>query len=278
MIRLAAYLLVLTVAACGSQTDSAPPETGSRRIVSLDYCADQYVIALADRENIAALSPDATSSFSYLREEAEGLPQIRPRAEDILTMKPDIVVRTYGGGPAITGFLERAGIRVIQIGYAPDLEAVKSHIRETAAALDAETRGAALIRQMEARLAALPEQDQKRAIMYLTSRGATAGRGTMIDDLINTAGFRNFQETGGWASIPLEQLAYEQPRTIATGFFETGDLTSDIWTSARHPVVRRALANAEIVNLPGAWTACSGWFLMDAIEAMATLPAGAAND
>ncbi|PZU18112.1 MAG: iron ABC transporter substrate-binding protein, partial [Citromicrobium sp.] len=49
-------LVCLSLCAC-----SQVPERGTdapRRIVSLDYCADQYVLKFADREDILALSPD----------------------------------------------------------------------------------------------------------------------------------------------------------------------------------------------------------------------------
>ncbi|MCA8893462.1 MAG: ABC transporter substrate-binding protein, partial [Hyphomonas sp.] len=67
--------------------------------VSLDYCADQYVLKLADREQILAISPDGDKEFSYMHEAAEDVPTVRPVAEDVLVLKPDLVVRAYGGGP-----------------------------------------------------------------------------------------------------------------------------------------------------------------------------------
>ena len=38
----------------------------AQRVISLDYCADQYVLKFVDPENIVALSPDAEEPFSYL--------------------------------------------------------------------------------------------------------------------------------------------------------------------------------------------------------------------
>ena len=87
------------------------------RIVSLDFCADQYVLKLADREQILAVSPDAVREFSYIRETAQGLPTVRSVAEDVLILKPDLVVRSYGGGPKAGDFFERAGIPVLQVGW-----------------------------------------------------------------------------------------------------------------------------------------------------------------
>ena len=254
--------------ACSDQDVSMPTGEG-RKIVSLDYCADQYVLKLAEPENILALSPDATASFSYFREEAKSFPTVRPRAEDVLLLKPDIVVRTYGGGPNATAFFEHSGISVVQIGYASDLNGVKAVIESAAQQMDAESRGSKLMAEMDSRLNALPNSQSRLNTLYLTSKGAVAGKQTMIDDLMSKAGVLNFQQASGWTSIPLERLAYESPQLIATGFFETSDLNSDRWTPARHPVAQRALAEIPLVNIPGAWTACGAWFLLDAVEALA---------
>ena len=74
MIRLAVTAIAALFSwAC--DTASAPiraTEATPRRIVSLDFCADQYVLKLADRESILAVSRDATKDFSFMREEALG--------------------------------------------------------------------------------------------------------------------------------------------------------------------------------------------------------------
>ncbi|MCC6788878.1 MAG: ABC transporter substrate-binding protein, partial [Hyphomonadaceae bacterium] len=53
---------------CASTAQAEP-----RRIVSLDYCADQFVLALADREQVAALSVGARRDDSYFRDRAQGM-------------------------------------------------------------------------------------------------------------------------------------------------------------------------------------------------------------
>jgi len=260
-------------AACGVDNSDPPahpaPPEGPRRIVSLDFCADQYVLKFAARENILALSRDAEAEYSYLRNEARGLRKVYARAEDILVLRPDLVVRTYGGGQNITGFLERAGVPVLQIGFANDLAGVKRIVLETSTGLDAKQKGKAVIAEMQARIDRLSIRDDQLTVLYLSSKGATAGRNTLIGDLINHVGFENFQREPGWRSLPLERLAYETPDIIAAGFFETSDLASDIWTPVRHPVAQRRMRGATMVSIPGAWTSCGAWFNLDAAEALA---------
>lgn len=263
-----AFLLLMACSESPAQHKNTPKLRG---IVSLDYCADQYVLALADPADILALSPQATAQFSYLRAQARQFRTLRPRAEDILTLQPALVVRSYGGGPMISTLLERAGIHTVQLPFSNDLAEVEKAILDISQQLGKETAGATLVAQMHARLAALPASKHKLEILYLTSKGVTAGPGTMIDVLIKAAGLKNFNQQPGWQSIPLEALAYQAPAYIATGFFDSSDLVSNIWTSARHPVAQRALAGAKRVDLPGAWTACGGWFMLDAVEAMAAM-------
>lgn len=248
--------------------DAAPPDSEPRRIISLDFCADQYLLAFADLDQIVALSPDATKSFSYFREQARGIRQTPARTEEILIQKPDAIIRTYGGGPNITAFMERVGVEVIQIAYANDLATIRQNVIDTAAALGAPARGAAVVAEIDGRLAAV-DPSSGSDILYMTSKGAVAGTDTLIDELITRAGHKNFVQSPGWRMAPLEQFAYAKPDTIAAGFFDGPDARTDIWSAARHPVARRAMHKSNVVDIPGDWTACSAWFVIDAIEAMA---------
>ena len=238
------------------------------RVVSLDYCADQFVIKLADRGDIAAVSPDAVRDFSYLRGQAVGLPTVQPSAEAVLALKPDLVVRSYGGGPELAGLLERAGVAVHQIGWGEDFDAVRTNVREAAAALGQAGRGEAVVGEFDRRLETLAKAGPL-ATLYLTSGGVTTGAGSMVDRMMTAAGLTNFQTRPGWNPIPLERLALEKPAMTAAAFFDDADAANDRWSSARHPIVRQTMADGPQAILDGSTTACGGWFVMDAVEALA---------
>ena len=260
-------------AACGHAASPDGPDGPARRIVSLDYCADQYVLGLVERSRILALSPDAGAAFSYLRAEAVGLPSVRPRAEDVLALRPDLVVRSYGGGPRAGAFLERAGVAVLQIGFAPDIESVRAGIRHAAAALGVPARGAALIADMDARLERARGAGADLRALYLTSAGVSAGSRTFVHHLIAAAGLGNFDDRSGWRSIPLERLAYEAPDFYAVASFGATNHES-AWTPFRHPVATERVEAGPALGIDGATTACGGWFLADAVEALAAGAAG----
>ena len=272
---LAAGLVAVLAAACGPAAPDGPNGL-ARRIVSLDYCADQYVLGLVERSRILALSPDAGEAFSYLRAQAGGLPTVRPRAEDVLILRPDLVVRTYGGGPRAGGFFEQAGIPVLQIDYAPDIASVRAGIRRAAARLDAGARGEALIAEMDARIERARARGSRARALYLTPAGVSAGSGTLVHDLIEAAGIDNFDERNGWRSIPLERLAYEAPDVYAVPSFGATN-HRNAWTPFRHSVATERVAAGPAVPIDGSTTACGGWFLADAVEALAEGGVGAAG-
>nr|WP_321490063.1 ABC transporter substrate-binding protein [uncultured Hyphomonas sp.] len=244
------------------------------RIVSLDYCADQYVLKFADREQILAISPDAVKDFSYMRDEAVGLPTVRPVAEDVLILKPDLVVRAYGGGPNAEAFFERAGVPVLTVGWTSNVDSeevgsIPSLVQHMADGLGQSEKGRQVISDFRSRLAQIRKRADGETALYLTPAGVTTGPGAMVHEMLLAAGFENFQDKPGWRSIPLERLAYEQPDVIAAAFFDQLTNHPDSWSPMKHPVAERQMQDQTVIPLKGAWTACGGWFIIDAIEALA---------
>ena len=276
MSRLAILSLAgISLTACGAPP---MPQAGNTdrpmRIVSLDYCADQYVLKFADPEQILAISPDGVKDFSYMRDQAVGVPTVRPVAEDVLILKPDLVVRAYGGGPNAEAFFERAGVPVLTVGWTSNVDteevgSIPSLIQHMADGLGQSERGRALVTDFRARLAAIDKRAGGEEALYLTPAGVTTGPGAMVHEMLVSAGFENFQEQPGWRSIPLERLAYERPDVIAAAFFDQKTNHPDSWSPMNHPVAERHMDEVPVVPLKGAWTACGGWFILDAIEALA---------
>lgn len=251
-----------------AQTNGRPTAQRPMRIVSLDFCADQFVLKLARRGDIVALSPDATKNFSYMRKEAAGVRTVRPNAEAVLALNPDLVVRSYGGGPNAKAFFEQAGVKVHQITYNDDYEAVRTNVREAATAMGQSEKGLAVVTDFDARLANL-KPAQGVSTLYVTPSGITTGPGSSIDLMMTTAGLTNFQTQKGWNALPLERLATARPDMVATAFFDDQTNHKNYWSSARHPIARNMLRQLPVAELDGSTTSCGGWFIMDAIEALA---------
>ena len=113
----------------------AGPAQAAPRVMSLDQCADQYVLALSPREAVVGVSPRVDDRDSYLRAMSAGLPQRRASAEAVLAARPDVVVRYWGGDARLTRTLERRGVRVVKIKEAQDFRDVSANVRRVAEAV-----------------------------------------------------------------------------------------------------------------------------------------------
>ncbi len=328
---ISAFALVAVLGGCGMERAGTLQKHEGRpqRVVSIDFCADQYVLRFVDRARILAVSPDAGREFSYMRQRALGLPTVRPVVEDVIILKPDLVVRSYGGGPQAAAMFQRAGVPVHGVGWASNFPEIARTIRETAGALGSPAEGQAVANEMTGRLAALAKsstafeqrcipaariarrsnipdipapcvlpaghspspaprpppgamrhdqldralghkQAPRTTALYMTSGGATSGPGTLIHAMLTAAGLENFQDRPGWRTIPLERLAYQQPDLIAAAFFSSAtNHHRHAWSPTRHPLAQTLLAKRTTIPIQGAWTACGGWFLTDAVEALA---------
>lgn len=251
----------------------APPALADapRRIVSLDYCADQYVLALADRAQIAAVSRGALRDDSYFRDRARGLRQTRGTLEEVLALRPDLIVRNWGGPFDAEAVYARFGVPVLQVGDTPDFASARADLVDAAQRLGQAQRGQALARDLDARLGALAAHASpaRPAVVYLSAGGAVAGRGVLMDAMIEAAGGRNVWARESWTVLPLERMVETPPALIALGFFDSGRTAVDAWSPSRHPVVRRALSDARTVRLPAATISCEAWYAIDAAEIIA---------
>lgn len=266
-LRAARLILSLIAALAAPCTAFASPA----RIVSLDYCADQFVLALADRAQIAALSRGAARDDSYFRARAEGLPRIRADVESVMARRPDLIVRSWGGGAQAEAIYARLGVSVLKLDDAPNFAAARATLLRAAEAMGQAPRGRRLAADLDARLARLALQAPTRRpdVLYVTAGGAVAGRATMMDAVIAAAGGRNARAYEGWRVLPLEGLLTRPPAIVAQGFFDSGQTRATPWTFARHPALARALAPARRVALPADEVSCAAWYDIAAAERLA---------
>lgn len=171
----------------------------TRRIISIGGSVTEIVYALGAGSRLVAV--DQTSLHPP---EARDLPDVgylrALSAEPILSLAPDLVlVEADAGPPEVLTQLENAGVAVARMPDQPDIGGVQRKIREVAAALGLEDRGAELASQVGADHARVVEQVGKARtrprVMFVLSagRGAplVAGEGTTAESIIRLAGGRN---------------------------------------------------------------------------------------
>ena len=253
-------------------------------VVSVDYCADQYVLALADRRQIAGVSARATREFSFYRDRAEGLPVVAATAEGVLDRAPDLVVRFWGGNRRMVAMLERVGIAAVNVTYGIDDTTIAGNLRAVGAALGQPDVAAAHIAERTARISALKQSGPLglRAL-YLTPSGTTGGAGTDVDAMLSLAGLENLAVDlgyAGWRTVSLEALIRSPPDLFIGSFFDDSAVARSSWSVARHGRLADLMERIPTIAVPGRYLSCSGLFSVQAAEyirgALADMNVGAA--
>jgi iron complex transport system substrate-binding protein len=218
------------------------------RVVSLNLCTDDYLMLLAP-EDVTALSPLATDpSLSVVAEPARAEPWVRPDAEAVLRLHPDLVLAGPYGAATTLAALERHGLRIERTGLPQDFSAIRAETRHMAAVLGVPARGEALLAAMEKTLAAIPPRPPIRAL-YLEARGYVVGPGSLEDAVLSAAGFAN---AGAGGQPGLEAIVTNPPQVLVTA--DPARFPSLATDLLQHP----ALAGIPRRTVPPALLACGG--------------------
>ncbi len=264
---LAALLAGAAGAACAA--DEAPG-----RVVSINLCTDQLAMQLAAPGQLVSVSYLARDPrSSAMAEAARDWPVNRSRAEEIYLLEPDLVLGGTWTTPATVSMLRRLGIRVELLAPADTFEETARQIREVGRLLGRDAAGEAMAQAFEARLAAFPPvpADPPRVALY-AANGLTSGRGSLADEIIRRAGFRNVADA---VSLPatgrlaLERLILAEPDLVVTSRTYPGQSQSEAILA--HPALEAYRARTAAGAITDADWVCGLPQTLDAVERMIDL-------
>lgn len=247
-----------------------PPAAGRpQRIVSLNLCADQLILALADRGQIAGLTQNAANpDLSAAAVAARGLPILSASAEQILAINPDLVIGMPARRNMAIAVLKAQNYRAIDLKTAENYDDVVASIRTVARAVGHPDRGEALILRMNADLARITKAQGRKVAAYYQRRGFLTGSGTLIDDLMTRVGLINL--AAKLQRPVLSQLSLEEMTAAAPDYLiveRATDRVVDQGTEMLHHPVLDAIPR---ISIPQAWTVCGGPAYVKAASAIST--------
>lgn len=226
-----------------------------RHIVSINLCADQLVLALADRSQIAGLTKNATDvEMSGEAAAARGLPRLSNSAEQILAIDPDLIVGMPASRSAALAALPQHEYPLLDLDTANSLDEIYTSIRQTAAAVGHPARGDALIARMQRELAGLPKSGRGRVAAYYQRRGYMTGTGTLIDEMMERVGLVNL--AGKLGKPPLSQLSLEEMVAAQPDFLIVESATDTVIDQGSEMLHHPALKDIPRISVPQAWTVC----------------------
>jgi iron complex transport system substrate-binding protein len=241
------------------------------RIASINVCTDQLLLALADGEQIAGLSPysrDAARSWAAAR--AGQFPKLSGEAEDVLVLKPDAVVAGRFTKRATRELLKQKGLRVVEFDAARSFNDVRSQIKLMGEIVGHPDRAAAEIARLDDAIARVRSRvkGQPYKVLALSRRGWVSGGDSLTSALLAEIGLTNAApafglRVGGFAS--LEAIVNLKPDLILLS--EDGDRAEDQGRAfLLHPALERLYPPEKRIIVSERLTVCGGPMLVEALD------------
>ncbi len=272
------FWIIFTAALLSVLTAHAKPQ----RILTTNVCADQLALALADRQHIISVSRLATQSeISNFAGAAHGIPVNNARAEEIVMLKPDLILGDIYTGKHANNLAKTIGVPVHVIGAGASINDVRAIISDAAKALGQDARGAHLINEMDTRIKTARRLNAApiTALVY-EPNGLTSGNGTLTDDILSKAGLINLAPqltSSAYATVPLEQVVSTAPQLLILddSYSKSSSRAQSI---LRHPAFLSLKGRTKIYPIPSRLWLCPGPWIAEAVERLAAerarIPAG----
>ena len=266
MRRLGWLLAVVALAISASSALSA----NLPRIVSMNVCSDQLLLSLADPEQILGLS--RFSRDAWVAGDVGRYPRLSGGAEDVLVLKPDIVLANLFDKRSTRELLKAKGLHLAELSVPRTLDEVKDQIRELGDIVGHPDRAAQQIARLDAALARARQAvaDKHYRVLSLSRRGWVAGSDGFVGALLAETGLFNAARDlgfsfGGFAS--LEAIVSLRPDLLLVS--QAGDFARDDGQAfLLHPALERFYPAAKRIAIPERLTECGGVTLADALDVL----------
>ena len=268
--RRAPLLVVACLALAASAAHGAPP----RRIVSLNPCLDAILLDVADPAQIVALSHYSTDPAEFaMADRARPYRHIWGDAEEVATLKPDLVLVSGVGAMQLMDVLPRLNIRYAAFTVPQTIDQSVAQVRQVAALVGHPERGDALVARIQAALkAAAPAPGEPRlSAVIFENRGLVSGPHTLASELMSRTGFDNAAPRYGLkqsVNLPIEQILADPPQVLLSGRLDPGEPS---WADRvlSHPAVASLRGRMRKESFPETLLFCAGPVLIPAAAALA---------
>jgi len=245
------------------------------RIASINLCTDQLLMTLADPPQILGLSPYARDpARSWAAAQADSFPRLSGTAEDVLILRPDVVVAGRFTKLATRELLKDKGLRVVEFDAARSLDDVKKQIRLMGEVTRHPDRASAEIDRLDAAIAHVRQLAARKPyrVLAVSRRGWVNGGDSLTSSLLANAGLSNAArdlgiKSGGFAS--LEAIINLKPDLIWVSD-DSGFAEDEGSAFLLHPALERFYPATKRIVIPERLTVCGGVMLSEAMDRLAS--------
>ena len=236
------------------------------RVVSLNLCADAYLMAFAKPEQILGLTEQSSDpTLSAFVEEASNFPVSGGRMVNILEQQPDIIIINNYSPPPNTSLMDRLGIKIVKLDAANSYQSARTEILLLGKAIHRLEAANAYLAELDKELetARHIELNYMPSIINYQRRGIVVGETHILDDIIQLAGAQNLGRDTGRTIGPmsLENLIRLQPDYVLSisendqQTLKAQDRGSEILS---HPALQKMFSAERHIYIPQNLTVCAG--------------------
>lgn len=296
-------IISLVITACGALQSEAPAGSGMKtvvdangnkvvipakpkRIVSLTLGTDELLLDMVEPERIIAVTSLADDvGISHVVEKSKKIKnkiQGVPSAEQILALKPDLVIIADWWSLNILDSLREMNIPVYVYKTPYNVEAIKVSVEEVAGVVGEEKTGKALIAEMEKDLEkvriylANHKNESSKQILVLSTHGIIGGRGSLFADMCRLTHIKNCLQdipVGQATTLSKEMILQANPDMIlltswsAPGMKDVIELKEMLEDASLQTVT--AIKKQEVIPVAGNMVDCVSHYVTKEIYSLA---------
>ena len=206
-------IVVFFISGCGSSTDGNVKnaayeiiddqgaiiqlEHKPERILTLAMGTDSIVLGILPEEKLIAINSLADDPVSSnIVDKANRITRKikNPSAEEILSLKPDVVFIYNWGKAEMVDNLRELGIKVVVVKGPKSIADVKENVKLIAKTLGEEDKGNLMIAKMDDKLAEIKEKvdnikpEERKKLVLISLMTSYGGKGCTFDDICQYAG------------------------------------------------------------------------------------------
>lgn len=243
------------------------------RIVSMNICTDQLLLAIADSAQIMGLSRFSRDPRQgWIGDEARKYPILSGGAEDILVLKPDVVAASAFDKRSTREMLKANGQNLVEFPIPRTLADVREQIRKMGDLAGHPERATAEIARLDAAIAGAKQAAVGKhfRLLPLSRRGWVPGRDSFVGAILAEAGLVSAAgelgiDFGGFVSM--EEIIRLKPDFLVVS--DAGERAEDDGRAfLLHPALERFYPRSRRIVIPERLTECGGVLLADALNAL----------
>ncbi len=263
-----AHAIVAAALALPAGASAAP------RIVSMNICTDQLLLAIADPAQIMGLSRFSRDARQGLGDKVHQFPVLAGGAEDILMLKPDVVAASDFDKRSTRDLLKANGQNLVEFPIPRTLADVREQILQMGDLAGHPERARAEIARLDAAIAGAKQAAMGRhlRILPLSRRGWVPGRESFVGAILAEAGLASAAgelgiSFGGFVSM--EEIIKLKPDFLVVS--DAGERAEDEGRAfLLHPALEHFYPQWKRIVIPERMTECGGVMLADALNALAS--------